>query len=90
LLLARSGTTTPLKALTLSDDGEDSEEGFRQKARRFDSPLARLFGKTSAMPIPTNDTRSEVDVLKGEIKEMRESQLRMEELLSKVLSASGK
>lgn len=42
------------------------------------------------MPIPTNDTRSELDVLKGEIKEMRESQLRMEELLSKVLSASGK
>jgi len=33
---------------------------------------------------------SEVEVLKSEIKEMRESQLRMEELLSKVLACGAK
>ncbi len=42
------------------------------------------------MPVPLKEATPEVDALKAEMKEIRGSQLRTEELLSKVLAGNGK
>jgi hypothetical protein len=62
------------------------------------SPLAKLFGKSSAIPLggksdgrsddaarQEEGEREEVAVLREEVREMRESQSRIEEMLAKVL-----
>lgn len=69
----------------------------------LDSPLAKLFGKPESLGgAPRAErgrmgkgksgraSKKEVEALKEELKEVRESQLRVEEMLSKVLAGSSK
>lgn len=65
------------------------------------SPLAKVFGrrstgfkpKSSQGKVPTSPvgsaTKDEVNNLRAELTEVRASQLRMEEMLSKMLSGTG-
>lgn len=56
------------------------------------SPLAKIFGKpvtAKRSSTITKTTQAQVEILKDELKEVRESQLRMEELLSKVLAGKS-
>jgi hypothetical protein len=70
----------------------------------LDSPLAKLFGKPAILGLPPRESARrgqrgeveegkasrEVEAIKGELKEVRESQLRMEEMLAKVLAGVAK
>jgi HAMP domain-containing protein len=56
------------------------------------SPLARLYGKDSRGRDRKRDVQGrddEMEELKEEVGEMRESQRRVEEMLSKVLAGAG-
>ncbi|ORY27179.1 hypothetical protein BCR39DRAFT_538819 [Naematelia encephala] len=89
---ARNGIVTPPKASSLagsdSDDGEtENERGPRPK---FDSPLAKLFGKPSVKASPARQLPNrEFQSFKTEVESVRESQLRMEEMLGKLLAGSS-
>ena len=52
----------------------------------FASPLAKLFGRATTAKVSQAD-RDEVEVLKGEMRDIRSSQLKMEEMLTKVLGS---
>jgi hypothetical protein len=79
------GTATPPKASSVSiNDSSDDEVAPG-------SPLAKVFGFGKGRPRPPfpsggKASKAEVEGLKGELKEVRESQLRMEEMISKMIA----
>jgi hypothetical protein len=79
------GTTTPPKASSVSINESSDEEVVPG------SPLAKVFGFGKGRlrpPFSSSEkaSRAEVEGLKGELKEVRESQLRMEEMISKMIA----
>jgi len=92
---------TPPKASSVSVNSDDEDErgqyGTKGTNRtRPDSPLAKIFGFGGNRSAPNSrpafqlgpgmTSHAEVDGLKAELKDVRESQLRMEEMLSKMIS----
>jgi hypothetical protein len=88
-------------SINSDSDDEDEEVGGRYDTKgtnrtRPDSPLAKIFGfggtRSSARPAfqlgsgKASQVHAEVEGLKAELKDVRESQLRMEEMLSKMIS----
>ncbi|RXK38635.1 hypothetical protein M231_04141 [Tremella mesenterica] len=96
--LADEPVTPPRSRSVVSSDAvEESLPDFRRQSRgmAFDSPLAKLFGTRNPSPprpsiADTLASKSEVESLQAELKDVRASQLRMEELLSKVLAGGIK
>jgi len=79
------GTTTPPKASNVSINDSSDEEVVPG------SPLAKVFGFGRGrlrQPFGNGEkaSKAEVEGLKGELKEVRESQLRMEEMISKMIA----
>lgn len=89
--------TPPAVASTASSEAGEAPVDSRRQSRAYgyDSPLAKLFGKgVSASapppgPAPKLATKIEIDALQSELKEMRASQLRVEELLSKMMTGGS-
>lgn len=92
---------TPPKASSVSINSDDDDEGGQYDAKgtnrtRPDSPLAKIFGFGGTLSTPNSrpafqlgpgrSSQAEVEGLKAELKDVRESQLRMEEMLSKMIS----
>jgi hypothetical protein len=88
-------------SINSDSDVEDEEAEGRYGTKgtnrtRPDSPLAKIFGfggtRSSARDRPAfqlgsgKASQAEVEGLKAELKDVRESQLRMEEMLSKMIS----
>jgi hypothetical protein len=88
-------------SINSDSDDEEVEGRYDTKGTnrtRPDSPLAKIFGfgaaRSSARDRPAfqlgpgkaNQVHAEVEGLKAELKDVRESQLRMEEMLSKMIS----
>lgn len=85
----------PSPEMVIPPTGPEAAGETERKAEAagiFDSPLAKIFGRTSAKVGKESSKASstEVEALQVEVKEIRESQLRMEELLSKLLSGGEK
>jgi hypothetical protein len=80
------GTTTPTKASSVSANESSDDDALPN------SPLAKVFGFGKGRPKPNlriqggKASRAEIEGLKGELKEVRESQLRMEEMISKMIA----
>ena len=66
-LLACSAATTAQQEPPASANGDNAEDEWRNPSnvRLFDSPLAKLFGKTSAVPVPS-DKRKATEVRRAE------------------------
>ena len=85
-------TLAPLEEpepVTPEEPDEPVDPGVMSKrsSRAFDSPLAKLFGKPAAQLIDAPSKRApDVEKLQKELADVRASQLRMEELLNKVLA----
>jgi len=81
---ASKGAETPPKASSVSINESSDDEVVPG------SPLAKVFGfgKARLRPITSSEkaSRAEIEGLKGELKEVRESQLRMEEMISKMIA----
>ena len=89
-------TPPPAASAASSEAGEAPVDSRRQsRAYGYDSPLAKLFGKSVSAsapppaPAPKLATKPEIDALQAELKEMRASQLRVEELLSKMMAGGS-
>lgn len=88
---------TPKKAsITASRSDEHRLGNDSNGAEAPQSPLAKIFGESAKGHAGRGNSRSseeedngaELQSVKDEVKAVRESQLRMEEMLAKVLSAS--
>ncbi|KAK4686667.1 hypothetical protein P7C73_g3457, partial [Tremellales sp. Uapishka_1] len=97
-------STKPVSAIPTSDsDLVSARSPPSAGGSVFESPLAKLFGKASAVPSLRSKTKrkqaeektegdagreeeKDVEGLRAELKELRESQLRMEELLNRLLA----
>jgi len=96
----RSGIATPPKASSLRPKDTAIPPGRKD----FDSPLAKLYGKTTNRSVhpevfqrreigetgSSETTENDVEMMREELKALRESQLRMEEMFSKLLAGGGK
>ena len=82
---ASKGAETPPKASSVSINDSSDDEVVPG------SPHAKVFGFGNGRlrpPFTSSEkaSRAEVEGLKGELKEVRESQLRMEEMISKMIA----
>ncbi|WRT67253.1 uncharacterized protein IL334_004220 [Kwoniella shivajii] len=92
-------------AMTSSPSNSKKDKRKSKSQTQFDSPLAKIFGRSTSIERTKNIekdigkstngnkepnmTKEEVDTMKKELEEVRKSQLRMEELLNKVLAGTG-
>lgn len=71
-------TDIPVKRQKQAEDG-DEDRGYEGKA--WQSPLAEIFGKTHARR--QIDRPEDISTLRAELQELRQSQLRTEEILAR-------
>lgn len=83
------------------DEGDEAVTGLPRTRSKTDSPLAKVFGHGlpptrasgpkigQAAKSTSRASQAEIDGLKTELTEVRASQLRMEEMMAKMLSGGG-